>query len=166
MKKLLIGLLVFGLTTQFMFSQEIELAEVRLDVNYKYLDAIESQDVAVPVKILEKKVAFYDVKNSDVYSEEFDKFHVTFIIPEGQIVAAYDKDGKILRTIERFKNITLPVSVRIAVFNRFPDFTIVEDFYKVDYKDKSGIARKQYKVKLKNGDKMIVEKFDEDGDIL
>ena len=130
MKKLLIGLLALGLTTQFMFAQEIELAEVRLDVNYKYLDAIESQDVAVPVKILEKKVAFYDVKNSEVYSEEFDKFNVTFSIPEGQIVAAYDKDGKILRTIERFKNITLPVSVRNAVFDRFPDFTLSRTFIK------------------------------------
>ena len=93
-------MLALGLTTQFMFSQEIELTEVRLDVNYKYLDAIESQDVAVPVKILEKKVAFTYVKDSDVYSEEFDTFQVTFRIPEGQIVAAYDKDGKILRTIE------------------------------------------------------------------
>ena len=34
-----------------------------------------------------------------------------FYIPEGKVVAAYDSDGKILRTIEKFKDIDLPSDV-------------------------------------------------------
>ena len=98
MKKSLIGLLVFGLATQFMFSQvvkPIELSEVNVSVNYKYLDAIDSKEVAVPVKMLEEKVSYYNLKESDLYSDEYDTYQVSFFIPEGRIVAAYDSDGKI-----------------------------------------------------------------------
>ena len=169
MKKLMLGLLVFGLTTQFMLSQvikPIELSEVNVSVNYKYLDAIDNKEVALPVKMLEEKVAFFNLKESDLYSDEYDTYQVSFYIPEGKIVAAYDNDGKILRTIERFKNIKLPKSVTIAITKRFPNWAIVEDAYKVDYYGKSGIAKKQYKVKLKNKDKKMIVKIDEEGEFL
>jgi hypothetical protein len=169
MKKLIIGLLFFGVATQFMFAQvikPIELSEVHVAVNYKYLDAIENKEVAVPVKMLEEKVAYFNLKESDLYSDEYDTYRVSFYIPEGQIVAAYDEDGKILRTIERFKNIKLPKTVVKSVTKRFPNWAIVEDAYKVDYYGKSGISRKSYKVKLKNKDKKMVVKVDEDGEFL
>ena len=173
MKKLLIGLLVFGLTTQFMFSQVVELAEVHLDVNYKYLNAIESQDVAVPVKNLEKKVAFYDLKASAVYNDPHDSYQdvygtyrVQFAIPEGTILAIYDKEGKITRTIERFKNIELPNSILMAVAEQYPNWNIEEDSYKVDYYGKSGIAIKQYNIKLKNEKKRKTVKLDANGEYL
>jgi hypothetical protein len=169
MKKLMLGLLVFGFATQLMFSQEvkpIELSEVNVSVNYKYLDAIDSKEVAVPVKMLEEKVAYYNLKESDLYSDEYDTYQVSFFIPEGRIVAAYDSDGKILRTIERFKNIQLPRSVIVSVSKNYPKWKIVEDVYKVDYYGKSGIAKKQYKIKLKKRDKKMIVKVDEDGEFL
>ena len=169
MKKLIVGLLFFGLATQFMLAQvikPIELSEVRVAVNYKYLDAIENKEVAVPVKMLEEQVAYFNLKESDLYSDEYDTYQVSFYIPEGKIVAAYDEEGKILRTIERFKNVKLPKSVTMAIVDRFPKWRIVEDAYKVDYYGKSGIARKSYKVKLKNKDKKMTVKLDEDGEFL
>ncbi|MBT8394084.1 MAG: nicotinate-nucleotide adenylyltransferase [Flavobacteriaceae bacterium] len=169
MKKLVIGLLIFGLATQFMFAQvvkPVELSEVVVSVNYKYLDAIDSKEVAVPVKLLEEKVAYFNLKESELYSDEYDTYQVSFFIPEGKIVAAYDQNGKILRTIERFKNIKLPKDVVASIVDRFPKWRIVEDAYKVDYYGKSGIAKKQYKVKLKNKDKKMVVKLDEDGEFL
>ncbi len=166
MKKLMLGLLVFGFTTQCMFSQEIELPAVYLDYNYKYLDATSSEVASVPVKMLEEEAAFYNLKESDVYNDEYDTFQVSFVIPEGKIVAVYDKDGKILKTIERFNNIELPRSIIESVAERYPNWRIVEDAYKVDYYGKSGIAKKQYKVKLENENKRKTLKFDENGDIL
>ena len=169
MKKLITGLLIFGLATQFMYSQvvkPIELSEVNVSVNYKYLDAIDNKEVAVPVRMLEEKVAFFNLKESDLYSDEYDTYQVSFYIPEGRIVAAYDSDGKILRTIERFKNVKLPKTVSKAITKRFPNWAIVEDAYKVNYYGLSGIAQKQYKVKLKNKDKKMVVKVDEDGEFL
>ena len=166
MKKVILGLLVFGFTTQFMFSQEIELSEVYLDVNYKYLEAIESEDVAETVKMLEKEVAFYDLKNTKLYDDNYEAYRVSFIIPEGKISATYNHEGKILRTVERFKNVKIPESVRNSLINRFPGWSIIEDLYKVDYYDKSRIVRKLYKVKLQNGEKRMYVKLDNDGDYL
>ncbi len=162
----MLGLLVFGFTTQFMFSQIIELPDVYLDVNYKYLNAIDSEDVAISVKKIEEEVAFYNLKESDFYSDEYDTYQVSFFIPEGKIVAAYNADGEILRTFEKFKNIKLPIGVHEAILERFPNWTIVKDAYKVNYYGRSGNATKQYKVQLKNKDKKMTVKIDEDGDFL
>lgn len=162
----MLGLLVFGLATQFMFSQTEELPEVRLDINYKYLDAIESDDVALSVKELEEEVAFFNVKESDMYEAYLDNYTVSFFIPKGRIVAIYNKDGKIEQTIERFKNIRLPISVMSRILEQYPNWDIVEDTYKVDYYDRRGVTQKQYKVKLKNKDKIKTVKMDEDGQYL
>ena len=166
MKKLIIGLLVFGLTTQFMFSQIIELSEVVVSVNYKYLNAIDNEQTAIPVKMLQEKVALYDVKESELYSDEYDTYTVSFFIPDGKIVAAYDKDGKIIRTIEKFENVKLPYDVTSAIVKRFPNWKMVKDVYKVNYHDTKGLTKNQYKVKLENGDKTMTVKLNEKGEFL
>ena len=166
MKKLFIGLLVFGFATQLMFSQIEKLPEVDITVNYKYLNSInaENQDVDLAVKELEEEVAFYNVKETDLYKDEYETYYVTFYIPQGQIVAAYDRDGKIIRTIERFENIKLPKLVVLALVDKYPDYQIKGDVYKVDYNDRNGIAAKQYKVNLENNGKTIKVKINEKGE--
>lgn len=169
MKKTLIGLLIFGLTTQA-FSQIVkteELSEVTVyATNYKYLNDVNTEEVAsLPVKMLERKVASYDVKNSDFYQDDYDLYHITFFIPEGKILAAYDKDGKLIRTAEKFKDINLPNSVKEAVLDRFPEWTITKDIYLVNYHDAKG-TNKKYKLKLENGDKTLRVKVDETGKFL
>ena len=165
MKKLLLGLLALGLTTQFIFSQEIELAEVHLNVNQQYLDIMDSADVDMSVKNLEKEVAFYNLKGSEV-PNVYDLYPVSFVIPKGKIVAFYDKDGKINRTIERFKNIELPRSIIETVAEQYPDWEIADDAYKVDYYGTNGRAIKEYRVKLEKEKKRKILKFDGNGEYL
>ena len=161
MKKLILGLLAIGFTSQ-VFSQVVKLPEIEITaVNYKYINAVDSQDLDLDVKMLEEKVALFDVKNSDYYLDEYNTYHVEFYIPNGTILAAYDKDGKIIRTVERFKNIRLPVDVRDAIFARFPEWTLKRDVYRVTYKQEK--SRKEYKVVLKKGDKILRVKIDEKG---
>ena len=88
-----------------------------------------------------------------------------FYIPDGKIVAAYDPDGKILRTIEKFNNIKLPTAVSEALLDRFPNWTVASDVYRVTYTEKMG-AKKVYKLKLENGDKEMKIKMNEDGEFL
>lgn len=168
MKKLLLGLLVFGFATQLMFSQVEKLPEVYIAVNYKYLNAIdaENQDADRVVKELEEEVAFYNLKESDLFRDEYSTYYVTFYIPEGKIVAAYNKDGKIIRTFEKFKNVKLPRVVIESIASTYPNWSIVEDVYKVNYHDLSGNVKKQYKVKLTNKNKKITVKVDDKGEIL
>ncbi|MCK0146615.1 nicotinate-nucleotide adenylyltransferase [Arenibacter sp. F26102] len=169
MKKILFGLLAFGLTTQA-YSQiipTVELSEVTVyATNYKYLNNVNTEEVAsIPVKLLQQKVATYDIKSSEYYQDDYDLYNITFFIPEGKILAAYDKDGKLLRTAEKFKDINLPSSVRNSIADRFPEWTITKDIYLVSYTDAKG-AKKTYKVKLENGDKMLRVKLDEKGEFL
>ena len=164
MKNFVVGLLVMGLTSP-VFAQVTEFPAREITaVNYKYLDAVDTEDTDRNVKMLEETVAMYDLKNSELYSDEYDEYEVTFYIPDGRIVAAYNKDGKIIRTIEKFKNVKLPKAVRESVFKRFPEWTLAKDVYRVTYhKDK---AKKVYKVVLENGDKTMRVKTDEIGDFM
>jgi len=168
MKKFIIGLFVIGLTSQ-VFAQipKVEqLSEVVVTaVNYKYLNAIDSKEVAIPVQMLERKAAAYNVQDADYYSDDYDFYTVSFFIPEGKIVAAYNPEGEIIRTIERFENIKLPTAVRDAVAERFPNWTIVKDVYRVTYNKDEG-ANKSYKLKLENGDKTMRVKIDDKGEFL
>ncbi len=165
MKKLVIGLFIFGLTTQ-VFSQVIELSEVNVSVNYKYLDAIDLDQIPIPVKILTEKVLNFEANKDDLYDDEYDTYRVSFFIPDGKVVAAYDNTGKILRTIEKYKNIRLPQDVLQAIAERFPNWAVIEDVYEVNYHCDKGITKKHYKIKLENQDKIVTIKTDAKGNFI
>ena len=168
MKKFILSLLVIGLVSQ-VYSQITkveELSEVVVTaVNYKYLNQTDNKVAAVPVQMLQRKVAAYDVTTKDYYQDDYEYYTVEFYIPDGKIVAAYDADGKILRTIEKFKDIKLPDAVSKALLERFPNWDIVSDIYRVTYTDKMG-AKKQFKLKLQNGERTMKVKMNEDGEFL
>ncbi len=161
MKKPILIILLLALSSQ-VYSQVTELKEVTITaVNYKYLNSVDSEDTDVSVQLLEKKAARHNLKDSDYYDDDYDTYHVTFFIPEGKILAAYDKDGTLIRTIEKFKNVKLPMKVREAIAKRYPNWRMVEDVYRVNYH--KGAVKKQYKVTLKNGDETLKVKLDEKG---
>lgn len=168
MKKFVIGLFVLGLTSQA-FAQITKVQELKEVVvtamNYKYLSALDLKEIAVPVKMLEHKVAAYNLKEADFYQDDYDYYTVSFFIPEGKIVAAYNAEGEVIRTIERFDNVKLPRAVRNAVAERFPKWKVVKDTYRVTYNQKKG-ANKSYKIKLKNGDKTMRVKIDDSGEFM
>lgn len=164
MKKLVFGLFVIALTTQ-MYSQITKtekLSEVTVyATNYKYLNDMNSKEQAsVPVELLQRKVAAFNVKESEFYQDDYDLYQINFFIPDGKILAAYDADGKVIRTAEKFKNINLPNAVRKSVLDRFPEWTITKDIYLVNYHDTKGVSKK-YKLKIENGEKVLRVKVDE-----
>jgi hypothetical protein len=165
MKKLLLVLLALGLTTQF-YAQVINdgmLPEVEVRAtNYKYLNSVDNSEAAVPIQLLEDMVAKFDISSSEFYEDGSDYYRVYFYIPEGKIVAAYDRNGKILYTIEKFTNVAVPNEIASSVAERFPGWNIAKDVYKVNYDVNQGV-KKQYKLVLKNGKKTIRVKVDEDG---
>lgn len=143
-----------------------ELSEVIVTaVNYKYLSSIDSKETPTPVKLLERKVASYRLKKDDIYEDEYPFYTVSFYIPEGKIVAVYDEDGKILRTIERFKNLELPDAVLQAIEKKYLGWKIVDDVYLIDYNHQKGVNR-TFKIKLQKRKKTLKVKLDEKGNYL
>ncbi|WP_395627758.1 hypothetical protein [Daejeonella sp.] len=144
---------------------QIVLPEVKIEaINYKYLNSV-GDAVALPVKRLQREVAAFDLKTSDFYEDEYDTYFISFYIPEGEILAAYDKDGKLLRTAEKYKNVKLPIPVAATVAQKYPGWGIAKDVYLVSYYESKGI-NKVYKLILENGNKRMRIKTNESGDII
>lgn len=166
MKNLFLITLLLSFTSN-LFAQITELPEVVITaVNYKYLNSLDTEDTAESVKMLHEKVALYDLKGSDLYEDTYDTYYMTFFIPEGKIAAAYDVNGKVVRTIEKFKDIKLPISVRDAVAKRFPNWAIEKNIYRVNYHNTKGIGKQQYQITLSNGDKTMRVKTDVEGNFI
>ena len=174
MKKVMLGLFVFGLTLQFGLTSQLNaqvindgmLPEIEVRyMNYKYLNSVGNAAAPIEVKELERKVANFDIKGSEFYQDDYDFYSVNFYIPDGHILAAYDKDGKLVRTIEKFKDIRLPKSVLNSVSKRFPGWAIYQDVYKVNYHKDKGSTH-VYKMRLSNGDKKMRVKTDENGNFI
>ena len=167
MKKLLVGLIILGLTTQGFAQIETEkLSEVEvLGTNYKYISKIDLKEVALPVKQLHKRVANYDLVNNGVYNEEYDTHYISFYIPEGYILAAYNNDGELLRTTEKFKDVQIPEFVKNVVLDTYPGWEIAGDIYYITYHHKKGVT-KEYKILLSNNGKRKSIKIDAEGEFL
>lgn len=170
MKKLIIGFLIFGFAIQsFAQIRTEKLSEIVISAtNYKYLNKTGIENASIPVTLLEQKVAGFNVKDADFYTDEYDTYEVSFYIPDGYILASYDGDGNILRTAERFKDVALPRAVIESVAKQYPNWAFAKDVYLVSYHDTNngGKITKKYKITLKNGDKRIRVKVDEDGNFL
>ena len=166
MRKSILIILLLAFSSQ-VFSQITELKEVVITaVNYKYLNAVDSKENPISIQELEEKVAMFDLKSSEFYNDEYETYNISFYIPDGKILAAYDKDGKLIRTIEKFKNVKLPIAVRDAIAKRFPNWSIISDVYKVSFHKNNNTAKKLYKVRLENGDEKMKVKLDEKGTFL
>jgi hypothetical protein len=97
--------------------------------------------------------------------DEYNTYNVSFRIPEGKMVVAYDADGKIIKTIEKFNNIRIPLAIRNALSEKYSDWQVVKDLYVVHYTDTYG-AEKVYEIKLKKDSKTLKVKLDERGNYI
>jgi hypothetical protein len=166
MKNLFLFLLVCVLSTP-LFAQIVELETVEVSpVKYKYIYEVVDDDIDQSVKDLQIKLGEFDVTKEDYYNDEHEGYSVSFFIPEGYAVASYDKNGKLIKTIERYKNVKLPLSINQALVQRYPNWTLDKDIYKVNYSEEKWESKKTYKLKLTNGEKVMRIKMDDEGNFL
>jgi hypothetical protein len=166
MKKILLIVLLIGFIVPMTAQEPAQLDEIVVKaVNYKYLSAVENSKAPIPIWSVEKEAAMFDVTDSDVFLDDFNTYKVTFRIPDGVMVVAYDQDGVIIKTIERFKNYQLPDDVQLALKEKYPGWVVVKDLFLVTYSEKKG-AKKLYKIKLKNGEEIARVQLDARGNFL
>lgn len=166
MKKVILALFAFGIAIPS-FAQVITLPEVEVSAkNYKYLDDVNNTSAAQTVQILERYTTTYDVRASEYYEDEYDNYFISFYIPKGKILAAYDNEGNLLRTVEKYENIKLPLVVAQSVVKNYPGWTITKNAYLVNYHNNQGVLKKEYKIVLEKGNEGMRIKTDENGNIL
>lgn len=159
------AIFVAGFTTSAMAQIETLPVVTVTAKTYKYLKAVDNKEAAPPVKMLERKAAAYDIRNSEFYTDDYDTYTISFYLPNGYVLAVYDASGKLLRSAERYKDIALPMAVKTAVVNQYPNWGITKDVYVVTYAEDSG-ADKVYKLVLQNGRKRLRVKVSEKGEFL
>lgn len=174
MKTVIFGLLFLGFAS-LSFSQsnqeieEVKLADVVISpLNLSYLNAVHDKNTPESVKYLENKVARFDITESPVFDNQFEAYEVIFKEASskgGKIIATYNSEGKILKSFEKFNDVTLPPSVRNAVYKEYPGWTIHSDTYLVSYYMNSNI-KKVYKLKIKKNDEKKTLKIDVDGRLI
>lgn len=153
MKNLIISLIITGFTTVGFAQESGNEFEIVLDkvealgTNYEYLNAIGHREAAEPVKFLAQKAASFDLMYSSCLKADYEKqeYYVQFKIPEGEILVIYDNEGKIIRTSEKFKDISLPLAVTNSIIEKYPGWNISNDIYRVLYV-KDGELDKTYKL--------------------
>ncbi|NCO63958.1 MAG: nicotinate-nucleotide adenylyltransferase [Flavobacteriales bacterium] len=162
MKKLIFGLIIIGFTAQ-MNSQTIELKEVEIVANYDYSQATNTKFEALPVQKIQEKLINYKATNPEIDDYGDVAYSISFYTPDGKIIADYNTEGNILSTSETYKNVRLPLEVLQAIAKRFPNWTIVEDTYHINFHCEKGITQKVYKIKLMNEEKVLIIKANDTG---
>ncbi|WP_111710031.1 nicotinate-nucleotide adenylyltransferase [Lutibacter citreus] len=169
MKKLIIGLIIFGFAIQTqaqVITRDEELSEVVITaLNYKYLSELGVEKTSFPVSVLEQKAASFDLINSKYYNEEYDTFAISFFIPQGKILAVYNKNGDILKTTEKYRGVKIPRETLNLIGETYPNWSITNNVYLANYDD-SGKITKTFKIILENNGKRIKVFTDNEGNII
>ena len=91
---------------------------------------------------------------------------IYFKAPVGKILAAYDSNGDIIRTQEKFVDIQLPLKVSNSVVDNYPGWKVTGDIYLVKYHRNKEDVSKTYKLFIAKDGKTKKIKTDELGNIL
>lgn len=158
MKKLFINLIALSLTATGVAQtngtgQQVTLTGVTVrPLNLSYLNAVTDERMPESVTALENKAARFNITDSEIYDGDFEAYEVVFEESNGTILATYDGRGRIVESLERFKNITLPYEVRNKVAMDYPGWTIHSDAYLVSYYKDKGVD-KEVKIQLRKDGK-------------
>jgi hypothetical protein len=97
------------------------------------------------VRRVEEKFVAFDLGKDNEGSEEY---LIIMQIKKGTLAATYNENGKLIRVVENYKNVTLPNQVIYSVYKQFPGWTIVNDKF-VYTQEEGDIIQKQYNIKIK-----------------
>ncbi len=153
MKKALFGFLVLGLTNLVFAQSSVKEHNIELVPAYNapYLVAMSDGLTPTVVRDMQVRAANFD----PTVLQGFDKkeevsFEVVHKASNGEIIAFYDKSGKIVSTMENFTDVELPLSIREQLFKENEGWKMVGNKYRSTYQDDQ-LVRKIYKVKLRDG---------------
>lgn len=98
---------------------------------------------------------------------EYDYYKVTFKGKTEKIMATYNKDGKLVSTVDRFEKKNAPIQIYSTLGRLFPEWDIKEGYKKMSLYDTNGKVKNQfYKLTLENGNKIRKVYLNKDGKLV
>ncbi|TRO66927.1 hypothetical protein [Christiangramia sabulilitoris] len=170
MKTLIFSLLLIAATT-FSQAQEIQLEEAKVgfapldskverngdEFSFKVAETYTGEFTKDPIAFMK---ANFDIKNFiAAHDEEWDSYAVTFSSSKGYLSADFDKDGNLVSTFQKFKDIVLPLDVRREVYMANKGWTMTGNKYTASGSGEI-IQKEVYKIKLVNGNQKRTMKID------
>ena len=163
MKTLIISA-IFCLSVTILSAQEIlELDETQLtyapysasisqnedSFTYKVSERFNGQFAEDPIAFMN---AHFDIQKVIEASEDknYDSYLVTFKSDNGYLKADFDGEGELLETRQNFKNVILPLDLRIDMHSTYKGWTLVKTKYNAKTKGDL-LVKAFYRVKLENG---------------
>ena len=160
MKNLVIGIFVLGLTS-LGFSQntngeeeEVQLERIEISgTNLNYIAEVQDMELSDNVISLENEASVFNVQSLRDFDGRKAPYKVKFKGSKGFIIADYDRNGRIIKTAERYTNINLPKSLIRSVLKQYPQSSFLKVVYTVDYEALKDVE-KTYRIKImKDGKK-------------
>ena len=129
---------------------EITPVESTIDLNEEYLTEVHENAAQEEVKFLSGIVAKYDVRNSSKFESRREPFKTVFKSNKGFAEVTYDNQGRVVRVEKRLKDVVLPSQITKVVFKRYQDWTIVQNKFRMSYKQGADV-KKTYELTIKKG---------------
>lgn len=173
MKKLVIGLVVMGLTSSAFAQDVLYSVKVKEDkVPEEVVTAVQkdfkgfavTEYSAIPITMVEDKMIVTQDKDFD--PSDYDSYQVKIQGKGTAMDAYYDADGKLVSTYENIKNTTLPSVVERAISKKYPNAKLEGDRFVATYFANDGTTKVHYHVKVMNNGKKHRMYLDGNGNIL
>ncbi|MCG2460344.1 hypothetical protein K8352_06260 [Flavobacteriaceae bacterium F89] len=149
-----------------MESDTITLSEVEVTpLNFDYRDKVALKNQSDHVAVLERKVSRFDIRESFFYDKYSKIFKVDFISKHGEISATYNREGKILKTDERFEKIVFPPIIQNKIDEEYPNWAVHKDSYSVTYHHENGV-KQMYRAQLRKNGRRVNVKYGPSGEKL
>lgn len=140
---------------------EIILSPIK---NVTYYNAVHDSYAAKGVINLETAAASYDISSSDLYGK-YESYLFIFKNHLGKIMAIYDNEGELVKSVEKFENIQLSEKVRLSLLSEYPGWRLNSTVFKVKYANNKDVER-VYHLQIVKDDKKLNLKVNCDGDVL
>ena len=154
MKTLVLSVLaILGMGLATAQETPVELEDVTLSSkNAKFLNTVKdenSPDFAIELQL---HAAHFDLLRSPYYEGDVPcDYLIRFQTAQGNMYATYNEKGDIIKCLEKYNDVVLPNELRQEVIQDHRGWRLDDSQYTSVYKNER-LLKKEYKVKLKNGD--------------
>lgn len=162
MKKFITTLLVLAGCVLTSNAQVIQLEEAELTFEPSAQIVFEDYDNGI-VKVKENYAKQFQSNaiqfledNFDIHrfmrtaGEENNQFSVTVKSSNGILLASYDKNGSLVKTYQKFKDIPLPPAIRNQVYAQYQGWTMTANKY-IAFGMENNLDKEKYLVNLQRG---------------
>lgn len=137
---------------------EAKITRVGDNYSYKVKEAYTGEFLENPIAFMK---ANFEIKNfmAETADMNYDSYLVNFSCSKGYLEAHYNKEGELIKTHQKFKDILLPHQVRQQVYRNNMGWTVTANMYIASGKQDM-LDKQLYRIKLEKGSQKRVLKID------